>query len=442
MKALIELAAQACDLARTLGATDVAATASRGSSRKIVIRDGEVEELKSSQSQGLSLRLYVDGRYGTHWTSETEPERLRPFLEQAIALTRLLAEDTHRALPDPKWYDGRATGDLGCFDATWSESTADARRARAMAAHDAGRAEVGKRGISVSATATDNMSASALVTTNGFSDAERSTSFWVSASVTAQDESGRKPMDWAVAGTRQRAGADGLSPKAIGVEAAERALAQLGADDIETVTLPVVVENRAVGKLLGGLLRPLAGSLIDQKRSCLEASVDTAIASPILTLRDEPHLPGAWGTTRYDGEGLTTRRRPIIEKGVLKTLLINTYYGRKLARPITGAATTNLIFDSAGARPLDAILADLGDAILITGFLGGNTNTTTGAFSHGLRGFLVRGGKRVRPIASMNLAGNHTELWKTLTHLGDDPYLYGSTRAPSLAFGPITVAGR
>ncbi|MFT5434999.1 MAG: PmbA protein, partial [Myxococcota bacterium] len=154
----------------------------------------------------------------------------------------------------------------------------------------------------------------------------------------------------------------------------------------------------------------------------------------------EPFLEGAWGSRRFDGEGISSKRRPIIENGVLKTYFVDTYYGKKLDMAPTGG-TSNLVFNP-GAADLDTLCAQVGDAILITGFLGGNSNGTTGDFSHGFDGFLIKDGKRAQPLAGMNIAGNHTELWKTLEAIGSDVYLLSPLRAPSLLFAPQMVAGK
>jgi len=165
------------------------------------------------------------------------------------------------------------------------------------------------------------------------------------------------------------------------------------------------------------------------------------IASPLFTITDDPLLSGGWGSRRFDGEGLTTRRRPIIEAGVLKGLYIDTYYGKKLKKAPTGGSRSNLIF-STGKKDLDALCAAAGKAVLITRFIGGNSNSTTGDFSHGIFGFLIEKGKRTTPLASMNIAGNHLTFWQGLTELGNDPYPHSPYLTPSLRFKPMMVAGK
>ena len=436
LERLVELA---CDEARKRGAQQARARGSSSQSTKVVIRDGKQEEVKAAASRGLSLEVYVDGRYGKHETSILEPAELEAFIGRAVAMTRVLMPDPHRFLPAPKHYTGRSTAELGIYDADHARVTTDRRQQRAMAAHDAAHEAAGKQVISVSGGASDRQGLSVLRATNGFADSQHSSSFWVWAEVSIKDPSGRRPNDWAEAGARKH---DRLpDPREVGRQAAQRTLAIVGADKIASLTVPLIIENRAVGRLLGGLLAPLSGWALDQKRSCFEKSLGQGIASPGLSIIDDPLLPGGWGSRRFDGEGLTARRRPLLDKGVLRTFFVDAYYARKLEREPTSGGASNLVF-APGSEDLEALCRRAGRAIVISDFLGGNSNSTTGDFSHGIRGFLVEDGKRKRPIASMNIAGNHQTFWKTLQAVGNDPYPHGSHRTPSLLFAPTVVAGK
>jgi PmbA protein len=420
------------------GAREAAAATSWRRRTRIMVRDGRQEELSAAEESGLRLQVYVDGRYGSHRTSQLEERRLLAFIDEAVAMTRLLMPDEGRRLPDPALYQGRSTADLGLVDPVWESVALGERQALARAAFEAARAAGGGELISASGSLTDYRQARALVTTNGFADAEAETGWHLGAEVSLRDPSGRKPEDWAEASARRR----GLlpDPAAVGAEAGERARAQLGASRLETRTLPIVIENRVVATLLRGLLAPLSARALDQRQSCFDQALGQAIAASFLTLTDDPTLPGGWGSRRFDEEGLTARRRAIVEGGKLASFLVDDYYGRKIGRIPNSGSTSNLVF-SAGAEGLEALLGTAGTAVLITSFLGGNSNSTTGDFSLGLRGFLVENGRRVRPVASMNLAGNHTSFWKNLQAVGSDPWRHGSWRTPSLLFGPVTVAG-
>ena len=155
---------------------------------------------------------------------------------------------------------------------------------------------------------------------------------------------------------------------------------------------------------------------------------------------DDPLIPKAFGSRLYDAEGLAARKRPLFEKGVLRSYYIDTYYGKKLKMAPTSGGTSNLAW-TLGAKPQAAILKDVGEGILVTGFLGGNSNGTTGDYSLGVQGFSIRGGERAEPVGEMNIAGNMLELLKKLTAVGNDPWPYSSMRTPTLVFEGVQLAG-
>jgi PmbA protein len=157
-------------------------------------------------------------------------------------------------------------------------------------------------------------------------------------------------------------------------------------------------------------------------------------------VRDDPLVPRALGSRAYDGEGLATRPRDVFEKGVLRNWYVDTYYGRKLDLPPTTAHPTNLSW-ALGSRSSDQLVADAGEAVLVTGFLGGNCNGTTGDFSLGVFGFAVRGGRVAEPLSEMNVSGNHLELWPNLVAVGNDPNPNSPLGTPTFVFEGVQIAG-
>lgn len=426
--------------AKGKGAQQAAASARLSHRFRLLMRDGEQEQLKASVQRKLTVTLYVDGRYGSHSTSRLERDQIERFVDQALDLTRLLQPDEHRRLPEPRLYEGRAKAEgLGLFDPAQASVTMAQRKQRALRVHDAARAGAGDALISVAGGVSDSRSLWLLRTSNGFSDHQWDSSFWQWGTVSAKDPSGRRPSDYAVAGARRLAQLD--DPAATGSEAAKRTLAMIGAGGIKSLKVPLIIENRAAGRLLGELIGPLFGRALDQQRSCFDEALGKAIASDELSLFDDPLLAGGWSTRRFDGEGITARRRPVIARGVLKSYFIDSYYGRKLERPPTSGSASNLLI-APGRKDLAAMCRAAGRAVLVTGLLGGNSNPTTGDFSHGIEGFLIEGGERARPLASMNFAGNHRKFWRRLEATGNDPYAHSSRRTPSLLFSEIVVAGK
>ncbi|MBW2734210.1 MAG: TldD/PmbA family protein [Deltaproteobacteria bacterium] len=437
-KGLSRLAELACEHAKKKGAQNAAASGALSRSFKLKLRDGKKEEVKASTSRSLTLRLFVDGRYGSHTTSILDDKALLAFIDDAIEMTRMLSPDPHRGLAEAKLYAERPTGDLHLFDPAQSQVTMDQRYQRALAAHDAARAAAGDKLLSVQAGVFDSSSLRILRTTNGFSDAERSTAFGQWAMVSVRDKSERRPSDWQQNMSRSLAQLG--APEDTGKGAAARALGSIGADRLPSQKLPLLVENRAVSRLLNGLLAPLYGSALDQRSSCFEKSAGKQVASPLLSLTDDPALTAGWRSRRFDDEGISAKKRAIVEKGILKSFFLDTYYARKLKQAPTSGGPSNLVF-AHGDKTLEALVQSLDKAILVTSFLGGNSNSTTGDFSHGIQGFFIEKGKRAKPIAAMNIASNHMRFWRDLQAVGNDPYLYSSKRTPSLLFAPMMVAG-
>jgi len=421
------------------GAQEASARTYRVREVEVRWRDGALEKVHEATTRGLGLTLYVDGRYSNVSTSDLRPEALETFIGDSVTLTRALAKDPFRTLPDPKLYEGQAKVDLLLEDPKYATVTPEMRRAVAKEIEAAARSVTGAKSIlSVTTAFSDTLAESWRVSSNGFSGSRRDTQFWVSAEVSVKDPDGRKPEDYAFGGSRFV----GEMPKSaeIGRDAATRALSRLGAKKGESAVLTMAVENRAAGRLPAYLLGPLSGGALQQKRSFLEGKLGQTIASPVLTLVDDPLVPKAFGSRLFDGEGIAAKRMPIVEAGVLKSYFIDTYYGKKLQMAPTTGGPSNVVW-TLGDKDQAALLAAMKEGILVTGFLGGNSNSLTGDFSLGVQGFRVRGGKVAEPVGEMNISGNHLDLWKKLAAVGNDPYPYSSMKTPTLVFEGVQFAG-
>jgi len=439
MDSLLDIAHRAARLALSRGAAQAAAGTYRARHLELSWRDGKLEKVTEATTRGLGLDLYVDGRYASVSTSDLRPEALDRFVSGAVALARTLAPDPFRRLPDPELYAGRAEVDLELEDPGQAGLDAGARRDAVRAAEEAARSVPGAAAIlSVTAGASDTRGQSALVQTNGFEGTRASTDSWLSAEVTVKDPDGRRPEEYASTGARHRA--DLEPPEVVGRRAAERAVARIGAIKGASGVVGLAVDARAAGRLVGALFAPLSAASLQQKRSFLEGKLGQPVGSPLLDLRDQPHLKRGLGSRLYDGEGLAARAFPVFEQGLLRSFYVDSYYGRKLELRPTTARSSNLAW-RLGEKPPAELLRDLGEGILVTGFLGGNSNSTTGDFSLGVRGFRVRGGQPAEPLSEMNVSGNHLELWRRLVAVGNDPYRYSPLRTPTLVFEGVQVAG-
>ena len=202
----------------------------------------------------------------------------------------------------------------------------------------------------------------------------------------------------------------------------------------------MVLENRAGGRLVQALGAALNGGNLQQKRSFLEGKLGQAVGSPKLHVIDDPLIPKGFASRLFDNEGIAARQRVMIEDGVLRAYYIDTYYGKKLGMPPTSGTPSNVTWRT-GDKAQKDLVAEIKDGILVTGFLGGNSNSTTGDFSFGVQGFRIREGALAEPVAELNIAGNHLDFWKRLVAVGNDPYPYSTLRTPTLVFEGVQFAG-
>ncbi|MCU0291163.1 MAG: TldD/PmbA family protein [Thermoanaerobaculaceae bacterium] len=437
-KDMREIAAGAIKIATDAGAWAAAADITSRRRVEIGYRERKPETIKESSTRDLQLSLYVDGRYSAQGTSDLRPAALKRFVTDAVAATRLIAPDPMRTLPDPKYYQGRVERDLGLVDPAYSSWTAADRHAWAKTLEAACLARGKDRLVSVSTQVSDSHVDHLRLASNGFEGVEESTFYQAVLRVTAQDQGDRRPngFNFAVAMSRKAL----PSPEEIGAVAADRTLALLGAKKIKTETLPIIIENRGVDRVIGSLLEAMSGRAVQQKQSFLADKKGQRIASELLTLVDDPFVPGGLGSSLFDGEGMTAKRRVMIDAGVLKELWVSWYYSRKLGCEPTSGGSFNLLIPP-GKRSVAEIMKDLGRGILITDFIGGNSNSTTGDASVGISGQLFDKGQIAHPVSEMNIAGNTLAFWSNLVEVANDPWLYGGDRYPSLVFKDVVVAG-
>ena len=439
------LAQQAMELALSLGADHAAASVSKVREVEVAWRDGQLERITEATSRGLSIELYVDGRYGGVATSDLRPAVLRPFLADAIEMTRALTPDPYRRLLEPELYVDKALSldpdamGLELFDKSYDGLTAAERREVAEALEVAARSVPGADKIlSVTTGVSDAYSDVYRCDSQGFAGRRSSTAFWRTCEVSVQDPDGRRPEESAYAGARHRSD---LRPAAeVGQEAAERTLARIGASKPATAKVQLLVDAKAAGRLVGSLMGPLSGGALQQKRSFYDGKEGIVLGNDLLDFADNPFVVRGLGSRVWDGEGMAARPMQVFAKGQQKGLYIDPYYGRKLGRAPTSRGAANLQW-TLGQGDVHSLAAQVGEGILVTGFLGGNSNGTTGDFSFGIQGYAITGGKIAAPLAEMNLAGNHLTFWQQLAAVGNDPYRYSAMGTPTLLFEGVTIAG-
>ncbi len=405
-------------------------------SSQIEIRDEKIDKLQESNRNGMRINLYVDNKYSSISTNRlNNKEELAKFIEEAIAGTRYLAEDEFRTLPDPEHYYKGGGPDLKTLDKNF-ESIDPQQKVKDAFALEKEVLGSDDRIISVTASYSDGMGSSVMVTSNGFEGNTENSNYSLNASVSVTDGEARPRGYWGESSIFSSE----LVRKEIGTKALKRALDRLGQAKIESGKMPMIVENKQAGRSLQPLISALNGYAIQQKQSFLIDMIGEKIGSDLLTLTDDPFIVSGRGSRLFDGEGVATRKRSVFENGVLKTYFIDTYYGKKLDMEPNSGDTTNLVFKP-GEKDLEGLLTDISRGILVTGFNGGNSNPVTGDFSYGIEGFLVEKGKLIKPVSEMNITGNFKQLWKDLVAVGSDVDPSRSWRLPSLVFDNVDFSG-
>ena len=435
----MDAAQRAADRVLACGADQAKVAVSRSRGVDVEWRDGQLERVQEETRRSLSVSVYVDGRYSASSTNDLRPDALDTFLADAVKMTRLLESDPHRGLPDPSRYAGRADIDLDLCDPDHGTLDSGQRRAFAAELEAMVRERAGDLPIvSVATGFGDRHGLSARVHTNGFAGEREGTSFSFSAMVTVKDEGGKRPMGWDYCARRHRS--DLVDPAEVAQRAVEHAGSQLGAGKLPTNRYTVVLDRRAVPRLLGAFLSPLYGPSLQQRRSLWEGRLGEQVASALLTLHDAPHIPRALGSGLWDSDGFATHHRPLVEAGVLSTFLVDQYYARKMGIEPTGSDTHNLEW-ALGDRDLDGLLADVGEGVYIDRFLGGNSNQTTGETSFGCAGRVIRDGKLAEPVQEVNLAGHIGDLWSGLVAVGNDPDPNRASQAPTVVLEDVQLSG-
>jgi PmbA protein len=351
-------------------------------------------------------------------------------------MTKYLSQDPFRSLPDPKYYELQKKVDLQIYDPDYEKVTPE-QRVKIAAEIEKIASSQSDKIISCTAGYSDTFFESTKVHSNGFEGENRGTVFSAGAEVTVQDEKSR-PEDWDWRTVRFHK--DLPASEVLAKSAVKRALNKLGQVKLQSGLYDMVVENRVNWRIFYSLSEPMSGQALQQKSSFLEGKLGQKIGSDSLTLIDDPFIFSGLGSRLFDGEGMAAKRRVILDKGVLKGYYIDTYYGKKLGMEPTSGSPANIITDY-GTKSLDEMVKSMKKGILVTGFIGGNSNSTTGDFSFGIIGMYVENGEIVKPVHEMNISGNFTEFLNQLVEVGNDPYIYSSLRLPSLYFKDVQFSG-
>ena len=440
----LELARLAMQLAGKEGALKCRVCLTKSVSDIIGTLNGEIDRVTHCLDRGLSLTLFVDGRFGTFSTNQLDEASLRDFVRKAVGMTRILVEDPLRDLPDPGRCSKNAhTGDeLGLYDPSFAEVTAEERRKLALDAAVFGKiADTAEyKLISEEGEYSDSEFDAVTLDSNGLFCRHKETSFEYGVEVTVESADGGKFSGFWWESSPSKSG---LRLEDVGRTAVCRAAAQIGSKALEGGKYTMVVDTNVASKMVSPVLSALGGYSLQQGNSFMTDTLGQKVFGEGVTILDDCHIAGQSGSRLFDSEGVATVPGPVIENGVIKQYFINTYISNKMgiAPTVEDCSRAHLIPWPKRGLSKDDILAMCGDGILVTGFNGGNCNSATGDFSYGIEGFRFEGGKIVGPVSGMLITGNFRELWKNMIAAGEDARPCASKLIPTLAFANVDFSG-
>lgn len=422
--------------ARKKGASAADAEVSEGFGQSVTVRCGKVETIEYHRDKGLGVTVYFGQRKGHASTSDLSRKALRDTVEAAANIARFTAPDDCAGLADESLL-AREPLSLDLYH-PWRlpvELAITMAAACEQGAFDVSPQVSNSEGATVATQEGHFFMANSL----GFEGFAPSSRHYISCSVIAGPQDDMQRDDWY---STARDSADLADPAAIGDYAARRALSRLGARRIKTADVPVLFEAPVATSLIGSFVHAASGGSLYRKSSFLLDQLGKPIFSPVVTIRERPHLPKGASSSAFDNDGVRTQNREVVEAGILRGYFLSTYSGRKLGMPTTGNAggCHNLLVDS-GGDDFEGLLKRMGRGLLVTELLGHGVNYVTGDYSRGAAGYWVENGRIVHPVEEVTIAGNLKDIFRNIVAVGSDTVSRGSKQCGSILVDRMTVAG-
>ena len=445
---LKEIAVETVSRAMKSGATAAEAVVREGNEFSTVVRLGQVETLKESGAKIMGVRVFMGKRAANTYTSDVSPAGLDQLVSSAVSLARITSEDEFGGLPD-KDQLGIISGDLDLYHpdvySLSSEDRIDYARRCEKAATSADSRIANSEGGSFDAADGRKVLANSL----GFVGEYRRSYCSVSAVPVAKDEQGNMQRDFWYSVARSIKLLE--NPEEVGKIAAQRTVRRLGARKAKTAKVPVIFDPLVARSLLEHVAEAVNGDAIYRGASFLAGKLGEKIAGDNITVIDDGTMRGGFGTSPFDGEGVPTRRTVVIEKGQLKSYLLNTYTAKKLKLTTTGSASRGLagtpgigvgnFFLEAGSRTPEQLIGDVKDGLYVTELMGFGVNLVTGDFSRGASGLWISGGQLSYPVEEITVAGNLKDMLFNISEIANNLEFRGSVACPTLRIDGLTVAG-
>ncbi len=430
------------------GATAAECVVREGDEFSTLVRLGQVETLKEAGSRSIGVRVFHGQRSASTYSSDFSREALDRMLKSALELARITSEDPFSGIPEASQL-GSLPGNLDLYSADvyslpGEERINYARRAEKAALDYDPRIKNSEGGSFDAATGHK-----VLANSHGFVGEYRRSFCQVVAMPIAQAESGAMQRDFWFSVARKMGQLD--SPEDVGRIAAQRTLRRLGGRKVKTAHVPVVLDPLVATSILGHIFEGINGDSVYRGASFLAGKLGEKIAGEHVTVIDDGTMVGGFGTSPFDGEGIPTRRTVVIENGVLKSYLLNTYTAKKLGLQTTGNASRGLAgtpgigpgnyFLQPGKKTAQEIIAGIPEGLYVTEFLGHGANLVTGDYSRGASGMWISGGELAYPVEEITVAGNLKEMFFNISEVASDLEFRGAMASPTMRIDGLIVGG-
>lgn len=433
--------------AKKKGAQQAEAWVEVGRESSVRVRDGRIEDLTQATGKGVGVRVFVQNRLGFACTSDFTPAALDAFVDRAVELARSAAPNPLNGLPDKPDLKGHpALSEL--FDPKVAGLDPEWKIRTALEVEKAGKAFDPRVKTFDSVGAGESVSEVYVANSQGFAGHQDGTYAYLYAVPVASDGDQLQTSYW----VDYKRFLDDLEPaESVGREAAKRAVRMLGAKKVKSQRVPVVLDPLMAASFVGTVAGAANGDAVFKKSSFLVGRLQQQIAAQAVSIIDDGLYPRGLGTAPFDGEGVPTRRTPIIEHGVLKAYLYDAFTARKAKARTTGNASrgyrslphigTHNLYLEPGSQTPESIVKGVKQGLYVTAMLGHGVNLVTGEYSRGANGLWIRDGELAEPVQEVTVAGSMLDMLKGVDAIGSDLTFRGATGAPTLRFGELTVSG-
>jgi PmbA protein len=423
------------DLAKKLGATDSSAAVMHSISETVNFRNKKLDESDRSDSLGVSLTTYIGKKKSSISSSNLTEDNIKTLIERCIETTKITPEDEFNSLPDQELLATKIH-DLNLYDDDHIENEEKIEYLKEVEEAAFEKKEI----INTETSFSESKSNFILASSDGFLNGHKSSSFSASCVTVAKNTNNNMERDYEFTSTCHLQ--DMLRPNQIGSLAAKKTIQKLNPQKIESEKISIIFDRRISKGILNVLAGAISSASIARGTSFLKDKLGEEIFSSSINVFDKPDMIKGLGSRYFDSEGVKTEELKLVDQGVLKHYLVDTYNGKKLNLRSNGrsSGTSNLFFEK-GSISYKNLLKLNQRTLYITETIGHGNNLVTGDYSVGATGFMVENGIFKYPVSEITIAGNFKDIFKNIT-LADDLEFKYSANAPTMLIEGMVVAGK